>query len=75
MSYLKATAVGIIAAVIFGAVWTWAALQFPMWWQMWQQRNEGVGVGVSRVASDSILLAAVIGFILGFSLTVRRASN
>jgi len=75
MTYLKATAVGIVAAVIFGAVWTWAALQLPIWWQMWQQRNQGAGVGVSRVDSGSILLAAVIGFILGFSLTVRRASN
>ena len=75
MTYLKATAVGIVTAVIFGAAWMWAALQLPIWWQMWQQRNQGAGVGVSRVDSGSILLAAVIGFILGFSLTVRRASN
>jgi hypothetical protein len=75
MTYLKATAVGIVAAVIFGAIWTWAALQFPIWWQMWQQRNQGVGVGVSRVESGSILFAALVGFILGFAWTMRRVSN
>jgi len=75
MIYLKATAVGIVAAVVFGAVWTWSALQLPIWWQEWQQRHQLAGVGVSRVDSGSILLAAVIGFILGFSLTIRRASH
>ena len=72
MTYLKATAVGIVTAVIFGAAWMWAALQLPIWWQMWQQRNQGGGVGVSRVDSGSILLAALVGFILGFSWIVRR---
>ena len=43
MTYLKATAVGIVTAVIFGAAWMWAALQLPIWWQMWQQRHQGGG--------------------------------
>ena len=46
MTYLKSTAVGIVAAIIFAAAWTWAALEIPIWWQMWQQRNQG-GVGSS----------------------------
>jgi len=75
MRYLKASAVGIVAAVIFGAAWTWAALQVPIWWQMWQQRNQGAGIGASSVGSGSVLLAALIGFMLGFSLTARRPAN
>jgi hypothetical protein len=75
VTYLKATAVGIVTAIIFSAAWTWAALQLPIWWQMWQQRNQGGGVDTSRVDSSSILLAALIGFILGFAWILRRASN
>jgi hypothetical protein len=48
MTYLKATAVGIVTAVIFGAAWMWAALQLPIWWQMWQQRNQGGRVGTRQ---------------------------
>jgi hypothetical protein len=75
MTYLKAIAVGIVTAIIFGAGWTWAALQLPIWWQMWQQRNEGAGVGASSVGSGSVLLAASIGFMLGFSWIMRRVSH
>jgi hypothetical protein len=75
VTYLKATAVGIVTAIIFGAGWTWAALQLPIWWQMWQQRNQGAGLGASSVGSGSVLLAALIGFMLGFSWTMRRVSN
>jgi len=75
MIYLKATAVGIGTAVIFGAAWIWAALQIPLWWQMWQQRNQGAGIGVSSVGSGSVLIVALIGFILGFSMTLRRVLN
>ena len=73
MLYVKATAVGILAALLFAVVWFWAALQVPMWWQEWQQRNHGGGVaGVSSVGSGSVLLAALIGFVLGFFWVVRR---
>ena len=75
MTYLKATAVGIVTAIIFGAAWMWAALQLPIWWQMWQQRSQGAGAGAAMVGSGSVLLAALIGFIVGFSWTMRRVSN
>jgi hypothetical protein len=75
MAYLKATVVGIVTAIIFSAGWTWTALQLPIWWQMWQQRNQGAGVGASSVGSGSILLAASIGFMLGFSWIMRRVSH
>jgi ABC-type phosphate transport system permease subunit len=75
MVYVKALVVGIVGALLFAIAWAWAALQVPIWWQMWQQRNEGGGVGASYVGSGSILLAALIGFLLGFLWTLRRASN
>ena len=76
MTYLKAIAVGIVTAVIFGAGWTWAALELPIWWQMWQQRNQGAGVGASIVGSGSVLVAALIGFAICFFWVVaRRPSN
>jgi hypothetical protein len=75
MIYLKATAVGIISAVLLAVAWFWAALQLPVWWQMWQQRNQGAGVGASFVGSGSVLLAALVGFVLGFFWMVRRGSN
>ena len=76
MIYLKATAVGIVTALVFGAGWIWAALQIPIWWQMWQARNQGGGIGASSVGSGSVLLAALIGFSVGFFwITRRRVSN
>ncbi len=72
MRYLKAVAVGFVGAVTLALVWGWSALNLPIWWQMWQQRNEGGGVAASVVGSGSILVAAVIGFALGFCWFVRR---
>jgi len=81
--YLKATVVGLVGAVLFAALWMSAALWIPIWWQMWQTRDEGGGIGVSYVSSylssvnsGSILLAAIIGFALGFYWLARnRLSN
>jgi hypothetical protein len=75
MTYLKAIAAGIVTAIIFAAAWTWAALQLPIWWQMWQQRHQGAGIGASSVGSGSVLLAALIGFTLGFAWIRRRVSS
>jgi hypothetical protein len=74
MIYLKATAVGIIGALIVGVAWMWAALQLPLYWEMWRHRDQG-GVGSSYVDSDSILLAALIGFVLTFVWFVRRGKR
>lgn len=78
MIYVKATAVGIVGAIVFGAGWIWAAVQFPIWWEMWQVRNQnvsGIGAEAVYVNPGSILLAALIGFLLGFVWIVRRVSN
>jgi hypothetical protein len=73
MIYLRAIGLGLVAALLFGVIWGWAALQVPIWWQMWQQRNEGGGVAASYVGSGSVLLAALIGFAFGFVWVMRRA--
>lgn len=80
MIYLKATAVGILGALALAAVWVLSALLIPMWWQMWQQRNQlGGRVGAGGVGfwigSGSVLLAALIGFLLGFAWTMRRTPH
>jgi len=76
MIYLKATAAGLVGGLILAVVWTWAALQLPIWWQMWQQRNQGASVGASYVGSGGVLLAALIGFAICFFWVVaRRSSN
>ena len=72
MIYLKATAAGLVGGLVLAVVWTWAALQLPIWWQMWQQRNQGGGVGASIVGSGSVLLAALIGFVIYFFWIVAR---
>ena len=75
MIYMKATAVGIVAALMFSAGWMWATRQIPIWWQMWQERNQGGGIGASSVGSGSVLLPALIGFIVGFFWIMRRARS
>ncbi len=75
MRFLKASAVGVVVAMVCGVVWTLAAMLFPIGWQMWQARNQGGGVGASSVGSGSALLAALIGFVLGFAWTLRRQSG
>jgi MFS family permease len=71
--YFKALVVGLGVALVFAAVWAWSAIQLPIWSQMWQQRNDGGGVATSYVDSGSVLLAALIGFVLGFWWILRRA--
>ena len=75
MIYLKAAAVGIFVALIFAVVWVWAAIQLPIWWQLWEQRNQGGGGAGAFVGSGSVLLVAVIGFALGFLWFIRRAQR
>jgi len=72
MVYLKAIAVGVLGGVIFGVVWLAAAMLVPILWQTWWQRGQGSGVGAATVGSGSVLLAALIGFIVTFVWVIRR---
>ena len=71
MTYVKALVVGIATALLFAIAWGWAAIQLPIWWQMW--RHPESGLASSYVGSGSILLAALIGFVIGFVWSIRRA--
>jgi hypothetical protein len=75
MTSLKVSAVGIVAAVLFGAGWLGLHFRSRSGGRCGSSGNQGAGLGASSVGSGSVLLAALIGFILGFTVTVRRASN
>jgi hypothetical protein len=74
MIYLRAMAIGVIGALLFAVVWMWVALQLPLYWEMWQHRGQG-WVAASSVGSESVLLAALVGFVLTFVLIVRRGKR
>ena len=75
MRYVKATAVGIITALVLAVAWVAAALWVPIYWQMLLSylRSDGGGAAGSVVGSGSALLAALIGFVAGFYWTLRRS--
>src|SRR3954463_1704457 len=73
MLYLKATAVGLVAAFLSAAAWVVGAMLIPFLWQWWSERCQGWGVGAVSIGSGSILLAGLMGFMLGFAWIVRRS--
>jgi hypothetical protein len=74
MVYLKATAVGLCVAVLFAIVWFVGSIVLSLMWLWWSQRGQGAaGIGAVSVGSDSALLAALVGFIVGFAWFVRRS--
>jgi hypothetical protein len=77
MIFLKALAVGVVSGLLLAVLWVLAALWLPLYLDMFLSywRNEGGGVGASSVGSGSALLAAIIGFAVGFYWTVRRARH
>jgi hypothetical protein len=69
MIYLKSVLVGIVAAVAASMLWTLAAFVLPILIPQLLSRlggGDGVGAAGARITSDSILLAALIGFVAGF---------
>jgi hypothetical protein len=76
MLYLKATAAGIVSGLLLATVWLLTALWLPVYFEVFLGwlRNEG-GTGASSVGSGSVLLAAIIGFILGFYWTIHRSRS
>ena len=73
MIHLKAFGVGLIAALLAAALWISVAFVLPFFGPMLlaHLRNEGGAVAVG-IGSDSILLAALLGFVVGYLWTLRR---
>jgi hypothetical protein len=74
LRYLKATTLGLVVGVITGVVATEVYLQLQVWWQMRHMPGGGAGgVGAAGVSLGWTLLAAIIGFLLGFLGVLRRS--
>lgn len=74
MVYLKATAVGVFVAVCFAVLWFVGAILLAIMSQWWSQRGQGAaGIGAVSVGFGSALVAAIVGFVIGFAWSIRRS--
>jgi hypothetical protein len=74
VTYLKATAVALASALLFAGVWSFLFIRTWLRWQLRQARYDGGMLGsTSFIGSRSFLLAALVGFIVGFLWFVRRS--
>jgi hypothetical protein len=67
--YLKSVLFGIVGAIVVSVLWILAAFVLPILIPQVLSRlggGDGVGAGGARITSDSILVAALIGFAAGF---------
>jgi len=73
MIHVKAFGVGLISALLAAALWISVAFVIPFFGPMLlaHLRNEGGAVAVG-IGSDSILLAGLVGFVVGYLWTLRR---
>jgi hypothetical protein len=73
MLYVRAVLVGLSGALIAAVLWTLVAFIGPIFLPMliMRIRNEG-GASGAVISSDSILLAALVGFVLAAVWTYRR---
>jgi hypothetical protein len=71
--YLKSVLVGVAGAAVTAVLWFTVAFILPLYLPYLLARIRGTG-GVSSgyVGSDSILLAAVVGFLVAFAWEWRR---
>ena len=73
MLYLKTFLVGIGGSVVAMALWINCALFLPIYLPFLIIRMTGTGgVGAASIGSGSVLLAALIGFIIGAAWEMRR---
>jgi hypothetical protein len=69
MIYVKSVLFGVAGAVAASVLWVLAAFVLPILIPQVLSRlggGDGVGAAGARITSDSILLAALIGFAVGF---------
>jgi hypothetical protein len=73
MLYLKSVLVGIGGAIVASVLWTVVAFWVPLFVPMLVDRmlNRG-GASGARITSDSILLAALFGFITAAGWALHR---
>ena len=73
MIYLKSFLVGVGAAVAALVLWIVCALLLPIYIPLVAQQIRGAGgTAVSYITSDSVLVAALIGFVVGAVWEMRR---
>ena len=69
MIYLKSVLFGIAGAIVVSVLWVLAAFVLPMLIPQLLSRlggGDGVGAAGARITSNSILVAALVGFAAGF---------
>ena len=69
MIYLKSGMTGVIAGVLAAVLWMLVAFVMPVWLPVLLSRlssDGGSGASSAYITSGSILLAALVGFVLGF---------
>lgn len=73
MVYLKTFLVGISGSVVAMVLWVICALFLPVYLPFLISRITGTGgVGMASVGSGSVLVAALIGFVIGAAWEMRR---
>jgi len=75
MPYVKATAVGVVAALIAPIVWvfSWIAVDLAAEWI--RRAPQGSGGGAVSTVNVGVVLPMLLGFALGFVWTLRRGSS
>jgi hypothetical protein len=74
MIYLKCFLVGVVAAIVTSAVWIVVAFVIPVVGPFLLAKWSGdySGGSVAVIGDGSILVAALVGFAVGFAWTLRR---
>ena len=69
MIYLKSVLFGVVGAIVLSVLWILAAFVLPLLIPQLLSRiggGDGAGAAGARITSNSILVAALIGFAAGF---------
>jgi len=77
MPLLRSALFGLATAILAVVVWIIAKFVIPIWVPYLLSRfgNDGLGGATATISSGSILIAAVLGFALGFFWRFRRLSR
>jgi hypothetical protein len=80
MKVVKGIVVGLLAGFLAAVLWLLGRMFVPLLWELSRSSSsssEGPGGGLKLVEvwfdSRSVALAALVGFVAGFGLTLRRS--